>query len=567
MSYASIRASVFALALLTAAARASAQPAPTPTAPPRDIAAEPSFGTGTIKGQVVDAATGRGLPRVSVELNGGKPSGSASEMTDDDGRFVFRGLPAGPYSIAATKTGFETQRLPESRRGRRVRFLDLSAGGSIENANLALYRTGAITGRVLDRFGEPVQHARVSLMRFPSAGGTPQQFSGSSRAQTNDIGEFRLAPVPAGRFLLIAEADVQPFYSPHLPQQKGGFVAYPQAPSLDQAQPLIVERGQELRDIELQLFPTTIAKVSGLILDPAGAPAENAHISVGFFALGESRSYGGTTTGARGGRFEVTLAPGTYTLRASMGARGGPNVETLSSASMRLTVTGEPIESLTLQLGQPRTIAGRLQFLSSLQPPQTPTTARVFVNGDGGECEAGQATVNPDFTFSVRASGDRCLLGASASGRWFVRSITQGSDDVMFGGVRVGDRRSVDDVVITLSDNITHASALVADAKGQPAEEFVVVVFPTDKARRPVSRYGSWNHSVTREATPGRIPGEAPLDGLLPGEYFIVAVSPDAYDAGDPSYDELEPYAQRFTLAEGERRAIALKVADVPVSR
>jgi hypothetical protein len=567
MSYASIRATAFALVLIAVTARASAQPAPNPPAQPRDAGGEPSFGSGTIKGQVVDAATGRGLPRVSLELSGGQPSGSAGEMSDDDGRFVFRGLPPGQYSLAATKTGFETQRLPETRRGRRVRFLDLNAGGTIENANLALYRNGAITGRVLDRFGEPVQHARVSLMRFARSGGAPQQLSGATRAQTNDIGEFRLAPVPAGRFLLVAEADVQPFHSPHLPPQKGGFVAYPQAPSIDQAQPIVIERGQEVRDLELQLFPTRIARVSGVILDSTGAPAKNAHISVGFFALGEPRSYGGMTTEARDGRFEVTLAPGSYNLRASTGTRGAPTADTLSSASLRLTVTGEPIEGLTLQLGAPRTLAGRLQFVSSRLPPQTPTTARVFVDSSGGECEAGQATVNLDFTFSVQVSGDRCLVSASASGRWFVRSIMQGSDEVMFDGVRLGDRRSVDDVVVTLSDNITHAAALVADAKGQPAEEFVVVVFPAEKARRPVSRYGNWNHSVTREVGPGRGVGGAPLDGLLPGDYFIVAVNPDAYDAGDPSYDELEPYAQRITIVEGDRRVVTLKVTDVPLSR
>jgi hypothetical protein len=537
----------------------SAQPAT--NAPAREARADGSYGTGTIKGQVVDAVTGRGLPRVALELNGGKPAGSAGETTDDDGRFVFSGLPPGSYSIQAAKTSYEGQRLPETRRGRRIRFLEVAQGATLENVTITMHRASAITGRVVDRFGEPVQGARISLRTFPTAGRAPQRFNGVWGGQTNDIGEFRLAPVPAGRYLLIAQRDVQPFGFPGPRPQEPGFVAYPQAPAIDQAQPLIVERGEDAQSIELQLFPTRIAKVTGVILGPDGAPAQNATISVGFFNVGDSHSYGGAGTEARNGRFELTLAPGTYALRASVVDRRGSNA--LTSAQTRITVSGEPIDGLTLQLGPPRTIAGRMRFVSALAPP--PATARVFVR-TGDDCEAGEATVNPDLTFTVQVSGDACGLMASASGRWFVQSITQGTDDAMFGGVRFGERAAVNDVVITFSDNPTRVSAVVSDAKGRPADEFMIVVFPADKSRRPRSSE-TWNNGVVREVGPGRGDGPVSLNGLLPGEYFVVAVHPDAYDAGQPPYDDLEPVAQRITLGDGERRVLALQLADVSFQR
>ena len=571
MSYVGKRATgVLLMALVSAldafahSAQSAQSAQPATNAPAREARAGGSYGTGTIKGQVVDAVTGRGLPRVALELNGGKPAGSAGETTDDDGRFVFSGLPPGSYSIQATKTSYEAQRLQETRRGRRIRFLEVAQGATLENVTITMHHASAITGRVVDRFGEPVQGARISLRTFPTAGRAPQRVNGAWGGQTNDIGEFRLAPVPAGRYLLIAQGDVQPFGFHRPRPQEPGFVAYPQAPAIDQAQPLIVERGEDVQSIELQLFPTRISKVSGVILGLDGAPAQNAMLSVGFFNPGDSHSYGGAGTEARNGRFELTLAPGTYALRASVGDRRGSNA--LASAQTRITVSGEPIDGLTLQLGPPRTIAGRMRFVSALAPPTPPATARVFASRTDGDCEAGEATVNPDLTFTVQVSGDPCGLTASASGRWFVQSITQGTDDAMFGGVRLGERAGVNDVVITFSDNPTRVSAVVSDAKGRPADEFMVVVFPADKSRRPRLRE-TWNHSVVREVGPGRADGSVSLHGLLPGDYFVVAVHPDAYDAGEPPFDDLEPVAQRITLGNGERRVLALQLTDVSFQR
>ena len=430
-----------------------------------------------------------------------------------------------------------------------------------------MHHASAITGRVVDRFGEPVQGARISLRTFPTAGGASRRVYGAWGGQTNDIGEFRLAPVAAGRYLLIAEADVQPFRHPGARPPVSGFVAYPQAPAIDQAQPLIVERGQDVQSIELQLFPTSVSKVTGVILGPDGAPVQNAMLSVGFFAMGDSHSYGGTGSDARDGRFELMLAPGTYTLRAraSAGDRRLSNGLTLASAETRITVSGEPIEGLTLRLGPPRTIAGRIRFVSALAPPTTPpATARVFASRMDGDCEGSEGTINPDLTFTLQVSGLVCGLTATASGRWFVQSITQGTDDAMFDGVRLGDRAAVNDVVVTFADNPTRVSAVVADAKGGPADEFMVVVFPADKSRRPRSRE-TWHHGVVREVGPGR-DDTVSLNGLLPGEYFAVAVHPDAYDGGQPPFDNLEPFAQRFTLGGGEVRVLSLTIADVPFS-
>jgi hypothetical protein len=324
MSYVGKRATGVLLMALVSALDAFAQSAqsaqPATNAPGREARADGSYGTGTIKGQVVDAVTGRGLPRVALELNGGQPAGSAGETTDEDGAFEFRGLPPGRYSIQATKATYETGYLPESRRGRQPRRLELASGAT------------------LDKLTAPM-----------------------------------------------------------------------------------------------------------------------------------------------GGSWTVS--------------------------------------------------------------------------------------VQPDFTFSMKVIGDRLQVATGAQG-WYMRSILQGTDDVTIDGIRFGDRSSVSDVVISFTDRPTKLSATVADAKGNAADEFLVAVFPVDKARRPRSRNFGQRYFVCREAGPTADGSPIRLDGLLPGDYFVIALTPDDYDAsGMPdSYDALEPLAQRFTLGEGDVRVISLTIVDLPDS-
>jgi hypothetical protein len=157
-------------AMLSLAVDAHAQPRTAAPAPPRRDAAPlaPTAWTGVISGQVVDAATGRGIPRAAVELRGGQPSGDAAETTDEDGMFVFRELPPGRFSLSVTKTGYNNGRLPEPRLGRRIEFLEPGPGQSRDKIIVRLVRASAITGRVVDQFGEPAPNMRVWLRPFPN---------------------------------------------------------------------------------------------------------------------------------------------------------------------------------------------------------------------------------------------------------------------------------------------------------------------------------------------------------------------------------------------------------------
>jgi hypothetical protein len=539
-----------------------------PTQPRRDSPRTAASATGSIKGQVVDAVSGRGLPRATLYLAGGQLTVGATTMTNDDGAFAFEGVTPGRYTVTAAKITYETGYAPNAPRGRRPQRLEVTAGAAVENVTIALHRASAITGRVVDEFGDPVQNVRVALRRFPgAAGGRPRQTPGMSEVRTNDIGEFRLAPVPAGRYLLTAETQLNAFTLPNIPAAPAGFVAWPQAPSLDQAQPLVVERGHEFRDVELQLFPTKSTRVTGVVLGVDGQPATGASINVGPVFAGDDEPYSGYGTSTQNGRFELTLPPGVYDLSASLDEGVRDRLRTgLISETTRITVSGEPMDGLTLQINAPRSIAGRIVFAGGGMgvPPPDPAKTNVFIVGRNMWPQE-PLVIKPDFSFATTIAGDVRHVQANAAG-WFLRSIVAGDEDVTVGGIRFGDRKAITDLVITFTDRPTKLSAAVADTKGQPATEFLVVVFPVEKRRRPTRRYMGSEFAVQREAGPSPEGGPARLPGLLPGEYFAIAIHPDDYDAaGLPGdYTVLEPLAQRFTLGEGEVRVLNLTLANLP---
>ncbi len=125
---------------------AAAQPSATP-------AGEPA----TLAGRVV-SSEGTPLAQATVMLrwNAGRETETKVTATDERGRFEFSNLRAGICVIRAQKTGYA------GILGYDSLIRHISPGDHVEDAVVKLYSSAAISGRILDEDGEPMEGVEVS---------------------------------------------------------------------------------------------------------------------------------------------------------------------------------------------------------------------------------------------------------------------------------------------------------------------------------------------------------------------------------------------------------------------
>jgi hypothetical protein len=122
-------------------------------------------------------------------------------------------------------------------------------------------------------------------------------------------------------------------------------------------------------------------------------------------------------------------------------------------------------------------------------------------------------------------------------------------------GLALAPGEKAKDIEIELTNQLPIISGTVRGAKGEPADDYAVVLYAQDLGlRRNNSRY----FAVARPDQSGQFR----LDTLPPGEYFAVALDyVDPNEAGNPDLlRRLESGATRFSVREGETQTLALRI-------
>jgi protocatechuate 3,4-dioxygenase beta subunit len=171
-------------------------------------------GTGSISGTVVEMGSSAPIPGAYVELrridcnNFSNPPEVFNVKTAADGKFNFPNLHAGGWCIVATAAGGKftpAEYLQRGYKGRGV-TIPLADGEKIPGITLTMAPTSAISGRITDRDGEPVGHARVQAMELFYEHGERRLYI-LQVVQTNDLGEYRFYWLPPGRYFVAAIPD------------------------------------------------------------------------------------------------------------------------------------------------------------------------------------------------------------------------------------------------------------------------------------------------------------------------------------------------------------------------
>lgn len=199
---------VVVLLLLLWSSTAGAQPTPHPAG---GTSAQPREGTGLILGRVVDGTSGRPVPGAVVSLIGPglrDTTGGFHVLTDNEGQFLFRSVPAGSMTINVAKGGYLQGAYGRRTPAGPAQPLQLADGQRLGNVTVPIWRVAAIAGTIVDEAGEPVVGVEVRAYRRTFLAGR-RGLRQQGQATTDDLGAYRVFNLAPGQYVIaVASATV-----------------------------------------------------------------------------------------------------------------------------------------------------------------------------------------------------------------------------------------------------------------------------------------------------------------------------------------------------------------------
>lgn len=515
----------------------------------------PAPADGSIRGRVTDEDTGEPIPHALVHVRRFEPVQDLQTIAAADGSYAFTGLAAARYEVRATAGEHLASHIPRaystSPSPASVTFIELDRGQVRSGIDIALQRSRAISGRVIDENGDAVTGVSVHLLRAP---GGQRASSGGQSPRTDDLGAFRIFYVPPGQYFVCAEVSVSPRFSEHMAGARPLRVVstcHPSATGDAQGRSVNLSTA-DIEGIEIRMPLHPGVTISGQVLDATGAPARGAQVSLSQFWRG---SGGGSSRPlAEDGSFRISELPrGKYSLSATIGASGPKPAPDFQWAAVDLDIGSADVEGILLTLAPSARVKGRILYED--RPPAQKPPVQIQSEPLGMLRAPRPMTVAAGEDDRFELVG---LAGPQVVGVWpapagsLVKSVRYRGRDIT--GIPTEFRSGPDEIEIVLTTRIARISGRVIDSAGNPAASARVVLFPADQARSGV-------RSLRSSATV-RDDGSFTLPSRPAGDYLVIAMSGEDYDSlGDEfPYSRIAPLAERVTLHEHERRVLDLRL-------
>ena len=585
------------------AAHASQQatPARDPTGPRR--AFNSSLGSAAISGVVVALSSAQPVAGATVSIYEPRlPDGRMETAADSEGRFEFRDLVAGRYTVGASNPGFVNVIHGQPRVGAGGRAIRVLAGEH-RQITLLLPRPSAISGGVADERGNPAARVSVRAMRFSLVYGY-RRAQVAGQALSDEQGHYRILSLQPGEYEICASTDstaplnamqrlrleidrlrksaayvlgpsglaAQRELAPQiaalearLPADVDPIVGYAHVchPGNGSLRSLIrVGTEEERSGVNLQLVPTRLARVEGVVTGVPGADFELDPIMM----INADDGLGVSPESVRAdleGRFTFRdVKPGRYRLIGRGSASGG-QTNPRFRAEADVTVAERDIDSVVLQFAQGATVTGQVVWQGT-SPPPAALLSRIEVRlapavPNSLSMYTGTAIARPDQTgrFAVPnvSPGEyRISTGPYEVTEWFLDSAMVSSQDLVEQPLVVRPGEDVTGLTLTMTNRRAELVGTMVSENGEPAPEYLVLVYARDE------KYWT-SHTRRVSVTRPKPDGTFAVTGLRGGSYRVATLLDVESGAWlDPAFlRQLEGVSVPLNIGDGERKILNLR--------
>jgi hypothetical protein len=530
-------------------------------APPAPPALLDRFAKGTaiIRGRVLRLDTSAPLRRARVTLRRSGLAEPPAAVTDEQGRYELKEIPAGRFTVVAIKDGFVAAEYGQNGAGTSGRPIELSDGQVFERADVSIASGGVLTGQILDDAGEPQGGVTVRALKpqFVDGIAVPGPAVGTADV-TDDLGQFRLFGLPGGEYFVGAAAG-----DGTSPEFLGTSVAsferatktfHPGTTRANEARPVRVGAGQEVGGLVFSVSPRRRFRISGTVISGPGQPAIDARLSVTQEGMSGGRAFATMRLRPDGSFTSGELSPGEYTIVADL-----PSDKAQAARAQVVLENADAVVNLTLKRGD--TLRGRIVFdRGSSRASIQSSSVRLSLDGPGSTFQMAFAgiPIRDDWSFEASGLTGEYKLQARLPQGWTIRSVRHTGRDVTDSPLEFSGA-DVEGVEVMLTQLVTSVSGFVSDARGQKSLDATVIVLADEPAKwMPRGRY------VKRIGLDDK--GRFVIQGLPPGRYVATAVTglPERAEESVEVLSRLRQAGVRLTLNDGESRNLDLRAVAVP---
>lgn len=519
--------------------------------------------TSTIAGTVLSANTGEPLKKAHVVLRRqGEDSNKhpLTATTDASGHFSIDKIPADRYDLVVGRANYLEMQYGQDRPDKPGAILSLAPGQKITDLLFRLHRTAVIAGRILDEDGDSVREAEVVAGARTMVRGKPK-LEFDERTSTNDLGEYRIADLAPGRYLIVANPPRQSRIW-NSSEQGDDYVPtyYPGTTDSVRASTIEVKSGDEITGIDLVFaskLPTRTYQIRGHVLNSIAEDA-GAQIVVVLYPRGnqdldlatdDKQATADTKTGA----FEIKdVAPGQYVAVAISLGEGRRH-----RATQNVDVTASDVDGVSLvftrgiDIPVRVTLEGKSAASADITVALNPSENETSIN----LAEDRRAVAQPDGSFVLKEVGDGSYSVEvySKCRECYLKSARGNGVDLLERGVQVASGEAPSLIALVYSSNSGTLTGAVTNKDDLPAPGALIVLVPDSSSHQKPERYKT---STTDQY------GHFEIRGVPPGHYQAFAWEKDDEDSyDDPDFRKpFESMAESFDIAGNEQKSVQLKM-------